>query len=158
MNNAITLPADVTPIDHDWRVSDTEAREGRLSGAPVLALFWGTDRRELDGELWQFDKGELTAARPWGDGFIIEDRSRRAYVSAMAYRWACAQTGATPVDRGMIDAAPDLLAALKAVRQFVEDEAENRGLAGSDMTDYQDEAVQALDVIDAAIAKAEGRS
>lgn len=57
----------------------------------------------------------------------------------------------------LADAAPDMLAALRFVRQFVGDEAENRSLAGSDMTDYQDEAVQALYVIDAAITKAEGR-
>lgn len=111
-DTAITLPADVAFIDHDWRVSATEAQERNLSGAPVLALFWGTNRRELDGELWQFDRGELTAARPWGDGFILQDLSRRAYVSAMAYRWACAQTGATPVDPSALALGPAPVAAI----------------------------------------------
>lgn len=49
----------------------------------------------------------------------------------------------------------DLISALKAVRSFAEDEVEQRGLAGSDMSDYQDEAFNALAIIDAAITKAE---
>jgi len=56
----------------------------------------------------------------------------------------------------LITAAPDLLAALIAIRPFVADEAENRGAAGSDMTDYQNEAADALDIIDTAIAQAKG--
>jgi hypothetical protein len=47
-----------------------------------------------------------------------------------------------------------LLEALQPVRDFVEAEVENRGAAGSDMSDYQDEARQALDALDAAIGRA----
>lgn len=54
----------------------------------------------------------------------------------------------------LIAAAPDLLEALQYAAQFLADEVEQRGLAGSDMTDYQDEAAQALDRVEAAIAKA----
>ena len=57
----------------------------------------------------------------------------------------------------LIAAAPDLLAALQYAAQFLADEVEQRGLAGSDMTDYQDEAAQALDRVEAAIAKATGQ-
>lgn len=57
----------------------------------------------------------------------------------------------------LIAAAPDLLAALQYAAQFLADEVEQRGLAGSEMTDYQDEAVQALDRVEAAIANATGQ-
>lgn len=56
----------------------------------------------------------------------------------------------------LIAAAPDLLAALKSVVEFIADEVEQRGLAGSNMSDYEDEAVQALYRVEAAIAKATG--
>lgn len=61
-------------------------------------------------------------------------------------------------DARLICAAPDMLAALIAVREFVETEVDNRGAAGSEASDYQDEARQALDAIDAAITKATGTS
>jgi hypothetical protein len=56
----------------------------------------------------------------------------------------------------LIAASPDLYEALKAVREFVEAEVDNRGAAGSDMSDYQNEAQQTLDLIDAALSKARG--
>ena len=58
----------------------------------------------------------------------------------------------------LIAAAPDLLEALEAAARFIADEVEQRGLAGSDMSDYQDEATQALERVEAAIAKARGRA
>jgi hypothetical protein len=54
----------------------------------------------------------------------------------------------------LIAAAPTMRDALIAVRAFVESEVENRGAAGSDMTDHQGEAEQALATIDAALSKA----
>lgn len=66
-------------------------------------------------------------------------------------------SGAEHANARLIAAAPDLLAALQYAAQFLADEVEQRGLAGSDMTDYQDEAAQALDRVEAAIAKATGQ-
>jgi len=63
-------------------------------------------------------------------------------------------TDISHADAALIEAAPNMLEALKAVREFVESEVENRGAAGSDHSDYQNEAQEALDIIDAAIAKA----
>jgi hypothetical protein len=56
----------------------------------------------------------------------------------------------------LIAAAPDMLAALQAAAAFVADEVENRRAAGSEMSDYQDEAQHTIDQIEAAIAKATG--
>jgi hypothetical protein len=59
-------------------------------------------------------------------------------------------------DAHLIAAAPDLLAALEAAAAFVADEVENRCAAGSEMSDYQDEARHTLDQIETAITKAKG--
>jgi hypothetical protein len=47
----------------------------------------------------------------------------------------------------------EVRAALVKAGDFAETEAENRGYAGSDMTDYQDEAQQLVDAIDAILNK-----
>lgn len=57
----------------------------------------------------------------------------------------------------LIKAAPEMLEALEALAPILADEAENRGLAGSDMSDYQDEILGALGRVNAAIAKAKGQ-
>jgi hypothetical protein len=78
---------------------------------------------------------------------------------------ACEDCGAIPRDgfcnlNGCPTAPPSnqrlaiiarLAMALRQVREFVEAEVENRGAAGSEMTDYQDEARLALEAINAAL-------
>ena len=157
-NATLTLPERVTRLDHDWRIDEIEAREAGLYGAPDLALFWGTARRAMDNDLWQFSEGELQAAAPYAQGFFVYDGGKVAYLPAMAYRWACAQVKATPVDAPepdaaepdpLRDAAPDLLAALRDLH------ACHRAFSGADNWTALDDDARAA--AEAAIAKAEGR-
>ena len=64
-------------------------------------------------------------------------------------------------DRSALDRdlrASVMLAALKAAAEFLEDEADNRAAAGSEMSDYEREPRDVLDQVQAAIKLAEGRS
>jgi hypothetical protein len=51
-----------------------------------------------------------------------------------------------------------LLGALKAAADFIEEEAENRAAAGSEMTDYEREPRELAERLRGAIKLAEGRS
>lgn len=58
----------------------------------------------------------------------------------------------------LIAAAPELISALRQALVFVEEEADNRGAAGSEHSDYEREPRELSDVIAAAIRKATGEA
>lgn len=58
----------------------------------------------------------------------------------------------SPTEGGKSASFKAALGALGRVREFVESEVDNRSYAGGSMTDYENEAQEALDELDAAVA------
>lgn len=81
--------------------------------------------------------------RVWGRGGDHAEETKLALKAAVA---------ADP----LLSAAAEMRDALLSVREFVQDELDNRDCAGGDATDYVNDARRALEIIDGAIAKAKG--
>lgn len=101
-----------------------------------------------------YDWGWVTDAR--GD-FIAQAKDPRANDGATLAAHRAARTDPWAANARLIAAAPELLEALKDALTFVEEEAENRGAAGAEYSDYEREPRELADNLRAAIAKAEGR-
>lgn len=86
--------------------------------------------------------------RAWVPSSLWDDINREAAARVAALASSDATPRSTP---------DDTLAALRAARDFIQEEAANRSDAGSEYSDYEREPRDLVTVLDAAIAAAEGR-